>query len=489
MSIPRLPAYRLLLSSLLLLGAMTSDAESDDGGHAHAARGSHFNIISLKRPTVVLLASSGDLNGDGTTDLLLFHKPSRESFEKTCSIYFQQGGIFASEPQAEIRLGKNISAVDIDDVDSNGMDELCGFDSEGMVVFKPTTDSAAKISRRVQHQTLLPRSSRRLVEVNWTADLNSDNKVDVILPVVDGFRLFLSNGKSGFLESREFEFPLIASVAEEGGQDHLSYRLPMIEFNDFDKDKKTDVGMFDIERMDFILTGGSDSPTRHVSAPLIREFTKDFIAATDFRDLNADGVPDAVIALMSQKKDLESEVRIYLGNRDFSYGSRPAHTYGGKARLVLPVFLDATGDGKMEMLLQDISVGFSFFINYFIANRIAVEAELRKLGSDGRYEDSPSVSRTIYISVSDSGSEPARGTGDFNGDGLEDLAVGTSEDQLSFYFANHVEILPNEPDSQLRVPAYGDMTTMDLNSDGRTDIVITYPDKAKQNLTTLLLSK
>ncbi len=489
MKIPRFLSYSPLFVAIFLLSPTSSIAESTGGGDMRKQPTFGFDIVSLRRSGIIVLATSGDLNGDKAPDLLLFHKPSKESFDKTCSVHLQRRGKFQSEPQAEITIGKNISWVGIVDIDSHGKDDLCRFDADGMVVFQLANGAPDSTNRSLRCQTLLPHASRRLVEVDWTADLNADNRTDVMLPMADGFRLFTKNENLSFSESRKFEFPLTASFGEQGGQNHLNYRLPKLEFSDFDKDKRTDIGMFDLEKMDFFLTNGSDVPMRHVSAPLIREFTKDFISATDFKDLNADGIPDAVLALISQKKDLESEVRVYFGSKDFSYGDRPAHTYGGKARFILPIFFDANGDGKMEMLLHDISVGFGFFINYFLANRIAVETEIRTLGPNGRYDEPPALKRTIYVSVSDTGGEPARGTGDFNGDGREDLVVGTSENQLSFFLAEQENILPKERNSYLGVPAYGEMSTMDLNSDGRSDIVITYAQKDKENLATLLLSR
>jgi hypothetical protein len=140
------------------------------------------------------------------------------------------------------------------------------------------------------------------------------------------------------------------------------------------------------------------------------------------------------------------------------------------------------------MLLQNIDVGFSFFLNYFLANRIAVNVELRRLSSKMRYEDKPAVTRTIHIRVSESGTEPARSTGDFNGDGLEDIVVGTDENRLSFFLSNKIEFMPENPSFELEAPAYGTITTLRLNSDSRTDFVILYPDEEKQNLAVLFIS-
>jgi hypothetical protein len=162
--------------------------------------------------------------------------------------------------------------------------------------------------------------------------------------------------------------------------------------------------------------------------------------------------------------------------------------YSGTTNLILPAFLDATGDGKMEMLLQNIDVGFTFFLNYFLADRIKVETALHRLTPDGRYGREPVARRSVYVSASESGVEPARGIGDFDGDGCEDLVVGTREDRLSFFLSDAEKPLVARPSAEVAVPAYGTMKTLRLNADNRTDIVIFYPQEEREETVILLLS-
>lgn len=475
-----------LLQTGLPAFAANTNAPLGSGRNVEAPQ---FDILTLQRPGVVFMADSGDLDGDGATDLLLFHKSSKETYEKSCSIYFQRKGSFPATQPLEIQLGETISAIDIGDVDSDGKDEICAFDADGMVVFELNDEASFESDRPLECRTLLPSAARRIAAVNWLGDIDSDGKMDVVLPAADGMHLFLQKGGNSFAEAQTFELPIRASVSGDGGQNYIRYRLPTVEFSDFDGDGRIDFGAFDLEQMNFFLTDGSGAPSRHVTSPLIRKFTRDFIGATSFPDLSGDGVPDAVLVLMSQKKNLQSEVRIYFGKKDLSYGDEPSNIYSGETNLILPMFLDATGDGKIEMLLQNVDVGFSFFFNYFIRNRIRVDAELRRLGADGKFDEKPAIRRAIYVRASETGVEPARCIGDFNGDGLDDLVVGTSENRLSFYLSNKKVFLPRRPTFGLKVPAYGAMKTLNMNNDGRADLIILYPQEDKLDTATLLLSR
>lgn len=478
---------KFFLSSLLLCLLLLAPPAKRVDADSSAAKKLEFDVLTLKRSGLIFMSASGDLDGDGKTDLLLFHRPSKEAYEKFCSIYFQRRGKFSESQPVELRLGESVGAVEIADIDGDGTDDLCAFDGGGMVVFKLSGESSFESSRVLEFRNLLPSAARQIVEVNWIADVDSDGAVDVILPAADGLHLFVRKD-GGFVEARIYGPPMRASVGAYGGQHRIVYRLPTLRFSDFDNDGHTDIGAFDLEEMNFFLTDGSHIPNRRVASPLVQKFTKDFIGATEFPDLNADGVPDAALVLVSQKKSFQSEALIYFGKKDFSYGDEPSNVYSGDTNVILPMFLDTDGDGKMEMLLQNINVGFSFFLNYFLRDRIKVDVELRKLGENGIYAEKPVVRGAIYVRVSDTGAEPARSVGDFNGDGLDDFAVGTAENRLAFFQSSRAKSLPLRPTFTLDVPAYGNMKTFDLNDDDRDDLVILYAQDDMSDTATVILS-
>ena len=87
---------------------------------------------------------------------------------------------------------------------------------------------AVSSSRILESQSVLPRKSRRVVSVNWIADVNSDGRMDVLLPQPEGMCLFLMTDDISPLESRVLEFEPATSVTGESGQNYVVTRLPRI---------------------------------------------------------------------------------------------------------------------------------------------------------------------------------------------------------------------------------------------------------------------
>ena len=118
-----------------------------------------------------------------------------------------------------------------------------------------------------------------------------------------------------------------------------------------------------------------------------------------------------------------------------------------------------------------------------------VGAEIRRLDKSGAYEEEPVVTTAIYVRASETGTEPARGIGDFDGDGLDDFAVGIEENTMAFFLSDKETLMPARPTFKLNAPAYGNMKTLDLNNDSRSDLIILYPQKNMSDKATLILSK
>jgi hypothetical protein len=69
--------------------------------------------------------------------------------------------------------------------------------------------------------------------------------------------------------------------------------------------------------------------------------------------------------------------------------------------------------------------------------------------------------------------------GDFNGDGVNDFVLATSDDELSIYLGDQSdkdELFSKRPASKVEADAFGELQAEDLNHDGYADMILHYPN-------------
>ena len=190
--------------------------------------------------------------------------------------------------------------------------------------------------------------------------------------------------------------------------------------------------------------------------------TQTFVTGSKLADVNGDGKLDVVEPIPAQEScdynpdgtpycniDSDAELVVYFGNGDGTFRSGTVLDLGqegsGTASLTL---LDLNGDGKLDAVI-------SF---------------------NGNPEDSASADSFVLLNngsgtfqvASTAGPAPLLASGDFNGDGKTDIAVGSFG----------VSILYGNGDGTFTAgPTYGSMFTSsgvagDFNHDGRTDLAV-----------------
>ena len=164
-------------------------------------------------------------------------------------------------------------------------------------------------------------------------------------------------------------------------------------------------------------------------------------------DINGDGKPDMVVGQQGV-----SSVEVFLGNGD---GTFQNPTTVAAASDVLSVMLvDFNRDGKLDLAVNTYAGGTQ------TANPIAI------LLGDGKGGFSP------FTTVQTGGDSTTMTSGDFNGDGIPDIATGNFRLQT-------VSVLLGKGDGSFGAPVsyvapYGpsEITVTDFNNDGIADILI-----------------
>jgi hypothetical protein len=397
-----------------------------------------------------------DLNGDGNPDLV-----SADEYSNNVSILLGKGdGGF--RPAIDYAVGAKVGAVVVGDFNGDGKLDLAVASltphtisilfGNGDGTFQPAIVS-------IQGLSVFAASS--LV----VGDFNGDGKLDLAAGAIfagnfEGVAIFLGNGDGTFNRKGTYAFEQPATLAVA----------------DFNGDGKPDLAVGFVNGATVLL--GNGNGTFHPSASF--DFGYDSLAVADF---NSDGKPDLVL--------IGSAITVLLGKGDGSF--QPPLTYPLAGYGV--VVGDFNGDGKPDLAVSstntagNISGTLSILLGlgngtfqplgtYSVSSALPVVADFNRDGAlDLAVGDGAAA--LILLGNGQGGFEhpsnykagiknpTAVATGDFDGDGKQDLAVVNSVSQtVSVILASgqtHNYSLPFVPES---------LAVGDFNLDGKLDLAV-----------------
>jgi hypothetical protein len=179
------------------------------------------------------------------------------------------------------------------------------------------------------------------------------------------------------------------------------------------------------------------------------------VAALAQGDFNDDEKPDLAVGSSVFPCDSgEGAVTIYLGNGDGTFPTSGSSSFNSGGPCPLTVLAaDLNSDGKLDLAVANLSnSGTNAAVNIFLGN------------GDGTFTAAGSY---------DSGSTGIAALGDFNGDGIMDIAVSDSTGMGVDILLGNGNGTFRLAGSSIPLPDYvGSIYVTDLNSDGKQDLVV-----------------
>ena len=293
-------------------------------------------------------------------------------------------------------------------------------------------------------------------------DFNHDNHVDFAIPNSSQVTILFGNGDGTFLSPANYAISTKATF------------LLSADFNgDGNADLVTDGGV--------VLLGSDNGAFRFGPPVPLGALTP--VAVGDF---NGDGRADLIVEGVqtttgSGPLASVTQTSIYLlpGNGDGSFGAAILYANLGNARIAASGFLvgDWNGDGKPDIVVANVAV-YSTPTAGILSNLIGVFNYILLGNGDGTVRSLSAISiGGIGIGAPNSPNlSPVTSliSGDFNGDGRLDLAVGGSAASNGVAIT---EVLLGNGDGTFQLPfgyaAGAVQASSDFNGDGLADLVVT----------------
>jgi FG-GAP-like repeat/IPT/TIG domain len=310
-----------------------------------------------------------------------------------------------------------------------------------------------------------------------TTTFVSDHQLTAVVPTGDiatagTASIVVANSGTAHLTSNVVFFPVATPEASvtfsnaAGSPISLGINPVVVAVADFNGDGKQDLAVthqFNQGSIDMLLGNGDGTFTPAPGSPIPIGKAAGYILVGDF---NGDGKPDLAVTEETINPAAIAIIEVFLGNGDGTFVRAPSPTsFVNDLNPVIAVG-DFNGDGKL-----DLAVGHHF------SNSLSI-----LLGNgDGTFAqpfDTPVPA--------DASGGSAIATGDFNGDGILDLAMTTGRDNATtILLGNGDGTFAPAPGSPITVGNFpGFLVAADLNGDGKLDLAV--PNFISGNVTILL---
>ncbi len=367
----------------------------------------------------------GDFNGDGIADLAVADEGTNPSFQDGRVSVLLGNGDGSFQPAQSFAAGSRSYAVVAGDFNGDGISDLAvaNFDSGTVSILLGNGDGSFQAAQDFAAGSYAASLA--------TADFNNDSLSDLAVENFGGVAVLLSNGDGSFPTPSSFPAgtgPEAVAVADFNGDG-----IPDLAVADSGSSFGHGSGAV-------LLNNGNGT-----FQPPLTFATGAFPTSIAVGDFNGDGIPDLVTTDTSH-----NTVRVQLGNGDGSFQTGPDIAAGSSVASV--AVGDFNGDGIPDLAVTNDLLGGS-------------TASILLGNGDGSFQPP----RSFRAGFSASGVA----VGDFNGDGILDLAVGNYFDVECF------SVLLGNGDGTFQAPRTYDaigspdtLTVADFNGDGHPDLAL-----------------
>ena len=473
-----------------------------------------------KRQTVL----TGFLLGGAVADLAVVNIDDKD--DRHVRIYAFGDGTWVPMLAATLRSG--VLFVDVANID--GRDRLIAYESGRLNWFDP--ESATERELVAVTSNFNPPRRGEIPHVDVTRDVNGDERDDLVVPDVDGFWVFIQMSDGAFADPVKLGPSAgVGMTIEAHGYRYNPWDQGRVHEMDYDRDGRSDLVFwnedhFEVHRQDehglfapaattftTDVAFDSDDPASLAAPQGIRHRRKDHMPTGgmtgsvlhSLTDMNGDGVADLVVFALEVASmwSAHSTYEVHFGTPTHDGGTAFAPEVGTAIQSDgLPVGTgpyDFDHDGQIDMMFMTFEIGTFKTIRMIIGALLTGSASLN-LGfyrmEGGVYPDKPNAThKTKVVSHGKSGERsavfPSVLIGDVSGDGRSDLLVQKGREELRVYLGVPAPDLFTRRSQKVAVamPNEEYIWLVDLNRDGKQDLLIHHPSTTEPHRVTVLIAR
>ncbi len=348
-----------------------------------------------------------------------------------------------------------------------------------------------------------------------TRDVNADGRDDLLVPDFDGYSVFIQTSAGGFAD------PVKLGPGAEMGMTVESnpwYQARPFHQLDYNRDGRSDLVFWNEDHFEVHYQDehGLMDPVAKTYTPAV-EFDSDGIYSItlgdtseeedtrqkvlhSLSDLNGDGVADIVTFTLEGKSlfGKRSAYEVHFGKPTPDGGTVFASEFDTVLRSDGIQFEmeqhDFDGDGQLDMMITSFELGIGSIIRTLLTGSISLDLEFYRL-EGGVYPDKPNVTRKIRAEFDFSTGNtfvPSVLIADLNNDGRSDLLVQENLEELRIFVGvPGPDLFSRRPQKfPVAMPDDEEYTWLvDLNKDGRPDLLMHHRSITQSHRITMLITR
>ena len=404
-------------------------------------------------------------------------------------------------------INRDVSAFDFGDINNDGMQDLLLLSQDFIFVRLQNEDGTfgeRKIT--VKNKFFAPYFPKDITQFKLGTDLDNDGDFDLVLPGIGQIFHYENNfSQSKSIELKEsdeksesiwtlkvtlptrhvstFSSEVFRYTGIKSDYTKSTTLMPHISYHDFNNDGMIDIYMRTGKIFYFFM---SDKPESQIMSknPNLKKNKKEFFVKRKVRvypvslannfvtnaqmvDLNNDGKLDLMLSVVrSNGIVFNNSIYIYWTKKNIP-AVRKKTKYIQKGGFISPMQFKAKN--KNFFLTPSVDIGVSTAMSYLLGKSITTTMNFLEIkGKKVKEKNNFNISLSLK-----NGLIPGFATGDFNGDGYTDLAMGYDKKESYIYSGN--DYMSKEVFANLKVAGTASFKAVPSFKSKKSELLVFYP--------------